>query len=75
MKKEERTFNSVIQSMEETENDKDKFLKAARLQRHEQDRKYELERLTLLLNYLVAIIGMLCGFGFFGYLFYLSTVT
>jgi len=71
--KAEKTFNGVIKAMEETESDKDKFLKAARLERHEVDRKYEMERLTLILNSAFNTIALLGGLGFLAFFFYLMT--
>lgn len=63
MQRDKRSFEAVLSDIEDAEKDKDRFLKAARLQRHEADHKYRIERLTLLLNYLIIILAMLGGLG------------
>ena len=73
MKNREKTFNGVIRAMEETENDKDRFLKAARLERHEVDRKYEMERLTLILESTFNTVALVGGMALIAFLFYLMT--
>jgi hypothetical protein len=59
--------------MEQTESDKDRFLKAARLERHEHDRRYDMQRLEMLLNYLVGILAMMGCFALMAWLFYLMS--
>lgn len=70
---EKRTFEEVIESMEGIEDDKDRFLKAARLERHEIDRRYEMERLTLILNYLIGTVAMVGGFTIVFFFLYMVT--
>lgn len=71
--KDEKTFDGVIKTMEETESDKDRFLKAARLERHEIDRRYEMERLVVILNYLVGSVAMIGGFAVVFFFLYMVT--
>ena len=71
--KDEKTFNGVIKAMEETESDKDRFLKAARLERHERDKRYEMDRLVTILNYLLASIAMIGGFAVAFFFLYMVT--
>uniref|UniRef100_A0AAU8B0K8 Uncharacterized protein n=1 Tax=Dulem virus 35 TaxID=3145753 RepID=A0AAU8B0K8_9CAUD len=71
--KDEKTFDGVIKAMEETESDKDRFLKAARLERHEIDRRYEMERLVVILNYLVGSVAMIGGFAVVFFFLYMVT--
>lgn len=73
MSDKEKTFNGVIKAMEETESDKDKFLKAARLQRHEVDRKYEMERLRLIYESIFNTLALLGGMALVAFLFFLMT--
>lgn len=73
MKREEKTFDSVIESMKDAEKDKDRFLEAARLERHERDKRYEMDRLVTMLNYLLASIAMIGGFAVAFFFLYMVT--
>jgi len=59
--KDERKFREVIHAIKHTEKDKDKFLKAAKLQRHEKP--------TLSEETIFAMFCLLLCFGFMAALF------
>lgn len=63
--KDERTFKEVIHTIKGAEKDKDKFLKAARIERQPMSK----ERLEMILNYIAAYLGMILIFAFFYMLF------
>lgn len=65
--KDERGFKEVIHSVERSEKDKDKFCKAARIERQPMSK----EKLEMILNYIAAYLGMILIFAFFFTLFYL----
>ena len=56
--KDERGFKEVIHSVERSEKDKDKFGRAARIERQ----PISDARLTALLNYAVGTLAMVMGF-------------
>lgn len=55
-------YKEVVKMIEDSEKRVDEVLKAAKLERHERQ-PMSMERLTLILNYVVGIIAMLFGFG------------
>lgn len=65
--KDERKFKEVIHTIKGAEKDKDKFCKAARIERQTMSK----ERLEMILNYIAAYLGMILIFAFFFTLFYL----
>ena len=65
--KDERGFKEVIHTIKGAEKDKDKFCKAARIERQPMSDK----QLEMILNYIAAYLGMILVFGFFFMLFYL----
>ena len=65
--KDERKFKEVIHIIKGAEKDKDKFCRAARIERQPMSDK----RLEMLLNYIAAYLGMILVFAFFFILFYL----
>lgn len=64
--KDERKFKEVIYTIKGAEKDKDKFCKAARINRQSM-RKDQLE---MILNYIAVYLGMILIFAFFFILFY-----
>ena len=56
------SFEETVKQIEDSEKNVDKVLKAGRLERHEK-KSMTLERLTLLLNYGLAAISIVMGFG------------
>lgn len=65
--KDERKFKEVIHTIKGAEKDKDKFCKAARIERQPMSDK----RFEMLLNYIAAYLGMILVFGFFFMMFYM----
>lgn len=65
--KDERKFKEVIHAIKGSEKDKDKFCKAARIERDSMSK----EKLEMILNYIAAYLGMILVFAFFFTLFYL----
>lgn len=65
--KDERKFKDVIRTIKGTEKDKDKFCKAARIERQPMSDK----RLEMILAYIAGYLGMILIFLFFFTLFYL----
>lgn len=65
--KDERKFKEVIQTIKGAEKDKDKFCKAARIER----RPMSDERLKMILESILLALGMLLLFLFFFTIFYL----
>ncbi|MDE6055597.1 MAG: hypothetical protein K2G55_17985 [Lachnospiraceae bacterium] len=63
--KDERKFKEVIHTIKGAEKDKDKFCKAARIERQPMSK----EQLEMILNYIAAYLGMILMFGFFYMLF------
>jgi hypothetical protein len=56
--KDERGFKEVIHTIKDAEKDKDKFCKAARIERQPMSK----DMLAMILNYVVGTIAMLLGF-------------
>lgn len=65
--KDKRKFKDVIHTIENAEKDKDKFCKAARIERQPMSD----ERLKIVLEYGLMALGMILIFLFFFILFYL----
>lgn len=65
--KDERKFKEVIHTIKGVEKDKDKFCKAARIERQPMSK----ERLEMVLEYIAVYLGMILVFAFFFTLFYL----
>ncbi len=65
--KDERKFKEVIHTIKGAEKDKDKFCKAARIERQPMSD----ERLKMILAYIAGYLGMTLIFAFFFTLFYL----
>lgn len=65
--RDERRFKEVIHTIKGAEKDKDKFCKAARIERQPMSDK----QLEMILNYIAAYLGMILVFAFFFTLFYL----
>lgn len=65
--KDERKFKEVIHTIKSAEKDKDKFCKAARIERKPMSK----EKMEMLLGYIALYLGMILLFGFFFTLFYL----
>lgn len=65
--KDERKFKEVIHAIKGIEKDKDKFCKAARIERQPMSDK----RLEMILTYIAGYLGMILLFLFFFMLFYL----
>lgn len=65
--KDERKFKEVIHGIKGAEKDKDKFCKAARIERQPMSK----EKMEMLLGYITLYLGMILLFGFFFTLFYL----
>ena len=63
--KDERKFKEVIHTIKGAEKDKDKFCKAARIERQPMSK----ERLEMILEYIAAYLGMILIFAFFFMLF------
>ena len=63
-------FKEVVKNIEESEKRVDEVLKAGRLDRHEKE-PMSMERLTLILNYLMGGVGMILGFVVLIYIIYL----
>ena len=66
--KDERKFKEVIHTIKGAEKDKDKFLRAARIER----KPMSDERLKMILESMLISLGMILIFLFFFTLFYLS---
>ncbi len=64
--KDERKFKEVIHTIKGAEKDKDKFCKAARINRKSMSK----DQLEMILNYVAAYLGMILIFAFFFILFY-----
>lgn len=56
-----KDFDETVKQIESSEKDVDKVLKAARLERHEKP-PMSIERLQMILNYIVGILAMCMGF-------------
>lgn len=65
--KDERKFKEVIHTIKGVEKDKDKFCKAARIERQPMSK----EKLEMILTYIAGYLAMILGFAFFFTLFYL----
>ncbi len=65
--KDERKFKEVINTIKSAEKDKDKFCKAARIERQPMSK----ERLEMILTYIAGYLAMILGFVLFFMLFYL----
>lgn len=65
--KDERKFKEVIHTIKGAEKDKDKFCRAARIERQPMSDK----RLEMILTYIGVYLGMILIFAFFFTLFYL----
>lgn len=65
--KDERKFKEVIHTIKGAEKDKDKFCKAARIERQPMSK----ENLEMILEYISIYLGMILVFAFFFTLFYL----
>lgn len=65
--KDERKFKEVIHTIKGAEKDKDKFCKAARIERQPMSK----EKLEMILGYIGIYLGMILIFAFFFTLFYL----
>lgn len=65
--KDERKFKEVIHTIKGAEKDKDKFCKAARIERQPMSK----EKLEMILVYIGIYLGMILIFAFFFTLFYL----
>lgn len=63
--KDERKFKEVIHTIKGAEKDKDKFCKAARIEREPMSK----ERLEMILGYIALYLGMVLVFAFFFMLF------
>lgn len=61
-----RRFKDVIRTVKEAEKDKDKFCKAARIERQPMSK----EKLEMILTYIAGYLAMILGFAFFVVLFY-----
>lgn len=64
--KDERKFKEVIYTIKGAEKDKDKFCKAARINRQSMSK----DQLEMILSYIAAYLGMILIFAFFFILFY-----
>lgn len=64
--KDERKFKEVINTIKGAEKDKDKFCKAARIERQPMSK----ERLEMILTYIAGYLAMILVFGFFFMIFY-----
>ncbi|MFG6369553.1 MAG: hypothetical protein K1W16_14295 [Lachnospiraceae bacterium] len=65
--RDERKFKEVIHTIKGAEKDKDKFCKAARIDRQPMSK----EKLEMILGYIAGYLGMILIFLFFFTLFYL----
>lgn len=63
-------FEDVVKAIEESEKRVDEVLKAAKLERHERQ-PMSMERLTLILNYLMGGVAMVLGFSVVFFIIYL----
>lgn len=63
-------FEDVVKAIEESEKRVDEVLKAAKLERHERQ-PVSMERLTLILNYLMGGVAMVLGFSVVFFIIYL----
>ena len=63
-------FEDVVKAIEESEKRVDEVLKAAKLERHERQ-PMSMERLTLILNYLMGGVAMALGFAVVFFIIYL----
>lgn len=63
-------FEDVVKAIEESEKRVDEVLKAAKLERHERQ-PMSMERLTLILNYLMGGAAMVLGFSVVFFIIYL----
>lgn len=65
MKKDERKFEEVIETIKNAEIDVDRLLEAARLQRQEeQSRRLSAEQKMTIILCLIGMLTILCFFGF-----------
>lgn len=64
--KDERKFKEVIHTIKGAEKDKDKFCRAARINRQPMSK----DQLEMILNYIAAYLGMILIFAFFFTMFY-----
>lgn len=62
--KDERKFKEVIKTIKHTEKDKDKFLKASKLERHERRPRFEFDICDLMAVFVVVTmwLGMILFF-------------
>ncbi len=62
--RDERRFKEVIHTIKNTEKDKDKFLKASRLERHERKPRFEFDSCDLfgVMVFITIWIGMILFF-------------
>lgn len=65
--KDERKFKEVIHTVKDSEKIKDKFCKAARIERQPMSK----EKLEMILGFIAIYLGMVLFFAFFFTLFYL----
>lgn len=63
-------FEDVVKAIEESEKRVDEVLKAAKLDRHE-TQPVSMERLTLILKYLMGGVAMVLGFAILFFIIYL----
>lgn len=63
-------YDEVVKMIEESEKRVDEVLKAAKLDRHERQ-PMSIERLTLILNYLMGGVAMVLGFAILFFIIYL----
>jgi hypothetical protein len=66
--KDERKFKEVIHTIKGAEKDKDKFCKAARIERQPMSD----QRLEMILTYIAGYLGMILMFAFFFMMFYMG---
>lgn len=65
--KDERKFKEVIHTIKGAEKDKDKFCKAAKIERQPMSD----QRLEMILTYIAGYLGMILMFAFFFMIFYM----
>lgn len=65
--KDERKFKEVIHTIKGAEKDKDKFCKAAKIERQPMSD----QRLEMILTYIAGYLGMILMFAFFFMMFYM----
>lgn len=63
-------YDEVVKMIEDSEKRVDEVLKAAKLDRHEKQ-PMSMERLTLILNYLMGGVAMVLGFAVVFFIIYL----